>query len=579
MWIESTFGITTEPHTGRLIRNTPCSIAGPDGAAAQLSELTGVSPDRCAEAIEQQLMASYVCEPNPETGFPVFAFRLHQFISRGDTLYASLESEAQRHVTVHGQQFVPGDRGRVLLPLVFCRECGQEYSCVRVSRHTETRRRVFTARELSDQLSDQESEPGFLYTSSTHPWPVDAEEMMQRLPDDWLEEHRGAFRVRANRRAFLPQLVRIDPEGDEADAGLDCAYLPAPFRFCLRCGVSYGFRQTSDFAKLASLGTEGRSSATTILSLAAIRYLRQDQTLHERARKLLSFTDNRQDASLQAGHFNDFIEIGLLRSALYKAVVVAGAEGLRYDDLVQHVFDALDLPIDLYASDPHVRFQALEETKRALRSVLGYRLYRDLKRGWRITAPNLEQCGLLEITYLSLDDVCQAEDVWQECHLALLTATPETRRNVAKTLLDYMRRELAIKVDYLDEMTQERMQQQSSQRLISPWALDDNERMEHAAVLYPRSMRRGQDYGGHVYLSPRGGFGQYLRRPTTLPHYSDRLTLDDTQIICQQLLEALKVAGLTEMVAPPRDKDDVPGYQLPASALCWVADAGIHAFR
>jgi hypothetical protein len=150
---------------------------------------------------------------------------------------------------------------------------------------------------------------------------------------------------------------------------------------------------------------------------------------------------------------------------------------------------------------------------------------------------------------------------------------------VAKTLLDYMRRELAIKVDYLDEMAQERMQQQSSQRLISPWALDDNERMEHAAVLYPRSMRRGQDYGGHVYLSPRGGFGQYLRRPTTLPHYSDRLTLDDTQIICQQLLEALKVAGLTEMVAPPRDKDDVPGYQLPASALCWVADAGIHAFH
>jgi hypothetical protein len=30
----------------------------------------------------------------------------------------------------------------------------------------------------------------------------------------------------------------------------------------------------------------------------------------------LSFTDNRQDASLQAGHFNDFVEIGQLRSGL-----------------------------------------------------------------------------------------------------------------------------------------------------------------------------------------------------------------------------------------------------------------------
>ena len=25
---------------------------------------------------------------------------------------------------------MPGDRERVLLPLVFCRECGQEYYCV-----------------------------------------------------------------------------------------------------------------------------------------------------------------------------------------------------------------------------------------------------------------------------------------------------------------------------------------------------------------------------------------------------------------------------------------------------------------
>ena len=105
MWIESTFGITAEPATGRLIRTTPRSLAGPEGTA-------------------QQLLSSYTCEPNPETGFPVFTFRLHQFISRGDTVYASLEAEAERDLTVHKQQFVPGARGRILLPLVFCRECG-----------------------------------------------------------------------------------------------------------------------------------------------------------------------------------------------------------------------------------------------------------------------------------------------------------------------------------------------------------------------------------------------------------------------------------------------------------------------
>jgi hypothetical protein len=88
--------------------------------------------------------------------------------------------------------------------------------------------------------------------------------------------------VRANRRPCLPQAIRIGYDGSEADTGLDAHYVPTPFRFCLRCGVSYGFRQTSGFAKLASLGTEGRSSATTILSLATIRYLRNDETLPER---------------------------------------------------------------------------------------------------------------------------------------------------------------------------------------------------------------------------------------------------------------------------------------------------------
>lgn len=191
-------------------------------------------------------------------------------------------------------------------------------------------------------------------------------------------------------------------------------YIPAPFRFCLNCGVSYNFRQRTDFGKLSSLGSEGRSTATTILSLSAVRALRsEDLELPQKARKLLSFTDNRQDASLQAGHFNDFIEIGLLRAALYSAAKEAGNQGIAHDELPQHVSTALNLPVEEYASDPDVRFQARTDTDRALKNVLGYRLYRDLRRGWRVTSPNLEQCGLLEIQYQSLDELSQAADVWQ----------------------------------------------------------------------------------------------------------------------------------------------------------------------
>ena len=576
IWIESSLGLKLEPGTGRLVRQTPLSVSGEDGAAARLSKLTGVPVGKCAKAIEEQLLASYNCE-NPVTGVPVFAFRLHQFISRGDTAYASLESEDKRHLTVSGQRFVPGDRSRLLFPLVFCRECGQEYYCVR--RTADPSGAVFEDRELSDISKNEEGEPGFLHVNTQDPWPTALDAVMERLPDDWLEEHQGRPRVRTARREYLPQLVRIRPDGKQGEDGLECHYLPAPFRFCLCCGMAYGFRQRSDFPKLASLGTGGRSTATTILSLSSIRYLRKDNSLPEQARKLLSFTDNRQDASLQAGHFNDFIEVGLLRSALCSAAASTGPKGIRHDELVQKVFDALDLPLAMYASNPDVRFRALEETKSALQSVLGYRLYRDLKRGWRITVPNLEQCGLIEIEYPSLQELCAAEDVWESCHPALTGAKPESRAGIAKTLLDYMRRELAIKVTYLDRDTQERITQRSDQYLSLPWAIDENEvgKMETSAVLYPRSRRRGDD-GGNVYLSARGGFGQYLRRPQTLPGYTDHLSVQETQDMCAQLLEALKIGGLTQRVAEPGGEAEVPGYQLPASAIVWVAGDGTKPF-
>src|SRR5712692_9458756 len=573
IWIESTFGVTKQD--GRLVRTTPKSISGDKGAALDLSGITGVPVEQCVEAIQQTLLAGYECEPHQETGTPPFAFRLHQFISKGDTIYASLEAE--HYLTLQRQQYVPGrDREQVLLPLVFCRECGQEYYCVRL------RDGQFLPRELNDQLDD-EGKAGFLYYSKDNPWPTDEASIIERLPDEWLEEHRNGPRVRRNRRDDLPLALQVRADGVPASSlesqenALDCHFISAPLRFCLHCGVSYGFRQTDDFSKLASLSSEGRSTATTILSLSAIRHLR-DAPKQPILPKILSFTDNRQDASLQAGHFNDFIEVGVLRSALYRAVQQAGQQGLHHEELTQKVFDALKLSLHLYASDPNVKYQALVETQRAFRNVLGYRLYRDLKRGWRITSPNLEQCGLLNIKYLSLEDVCCDEDVWRKCHVALSSATPETRRNVSKVLLDYMRRELAIKVDYLNPLYQESLQQQSSQRLVAPWALDENESKEFATILFPRG-RGSDDYGGNVYLSARGGFGQYLRRRTTFGEYGEKLHLDDTDTIIEQLLSGLSLAGLVEKVLEPRNKDDKPGYQLPASAMTWVAGDGTRAFH
>src|SRR3981189_3436119 len=58
-------------------------------------------------------------------------------------------------------------------------------------------------------------------------------------------------------------------------------------------------------------------------------------------RKLLGFTDNRQDAALQAGHFNDFLFVALLRGAILAAVRKAGPEGLSDDEFGRRVQGAL----------------------------------------------------------------------------------------------------------------------------------------------------------------------------------------------------------------------------------------------
>ena len=72
---------------------------------------------------------------------------------------------------------------------------------------------------------------------------------------------------------------------------------------------------------------------------------------------------------------------------------------------------------DDFAADPEVRGPARQSTEDAMRRVLEYFLYRDLERGWRVTAPNLEDCGLLRFEYEGLggaDGLLAEEELWEE---------------------------------------------------------------------------------------------------------------------------------------------------------------------
>lgn len=585
-WIERTLGIRWNEDDGRFERCDPMPISGEDGASSRLAEATGLPVADCEAALRETLLAGSRIE-RADVPYPVFAFRLHQFLSGGATLWASLDPAAERHISTSGQQFVPGDKDRVLLPLCFCRECGQEYYCV---RETKDGGGTFVPREISDHSVEEDDRDGFLYFSSENPWPSDADEVLDRVPPDWLDPDSRS--IRKTQRKYLPTPLSVSRSGVRDPAGSEGVFLTAPFRFCLSCGVTYGARLRSDFSKLASLGAGGRSTSTDVLSLSTLDYLREETAVDKSRRKILSFTDNRQDASLQAGHFNDFVEVSLLRSALHKAAAEAGEGGLDYTEVARQTLAQTGLTPADYASNPDLKGGAKAQRDSAMHEVVAYRIYADQTR-WRLTSPNLEQTGLVELGYAHLDECAEDGEEFSRdlpewfsdesgstaAHPALADAEPETRARVARVLLDFMRRELAISADQLDEAHQEGMAANSRQHLTDPWILDEHEQLLYASVLYPRPRRKEHDSRTGVFLSPRGAFGTFLRRSGTFPHLADRMSVEEAAQVIAGLLAALQTYGLVDIAVEPEADDDVPGFQLQVSELRWIARDGSTAFR
>ena len=120
--------------------------------------------------------------------------------------------------------------------------------------------------------------------------------------------------------------------------------MPGKFRFCPVC-KDVSNTSARDINKLASLSGEGRSSATTILISSILQWMNGDASdLPEHTRKLLAFTDNRQE--LQAGHFNDFIFVTLLRAAILSALKSAPAGSLPEPEIGARIQVALGFLAD-----------------------------------------------------------------------------------------------------------------------------------------------------------------------------------------------------------------------------------------
>jgi len=477
IWVELNLGIEI-PDDEPPKRAKPKTL---DSASELLANDAGVTLQDATVALQKFLVAAH--DVRTPQGRAPFAFKLHQFISGPGKVLATLEAQSVRAVTLDAQRFAPGKQEQAiqLYPTHFCRDCGQEYHPVWRSGHSQTR---FDPRDIGEitTADNEELSFGFLCPANKN---LSFKGGLEDLPETWIDFSKAEPKLKYSYKKARPIEFTIDPQGIEG-RGEKYWFIPGKFRFCLGCNQLHE-AHGKDINRLASLSGEGRSSATTVLTLSALRQLFAMKELPEGMpdpRKLLGFTDNRQDAALQAGHFNDFVFLLTLRAGLISALQ-QNQNLLDEEKLTEEVFKSLrfnnidEATLAEYLKTPKLMGLARQEAQRTLRFIIGYRLVRDLRRGWRFNNPNLDQLGLLQIGYRSLNDFCAEEELFKSSKNSVLAKLNSfNRANLCLVLFDEMRRALCLETRYLDSVEQDKARNSAFTYLNERWAFAPDEKLE-----------------------------------------------------------------------------------------------------
>lgn len=571
IWVETRLGLKSLD--SKPERASPLSI---NNAAERLSVEAKRPVETAAEALKNALLAFSL--PEKQRGVtkggeePLFAFKLHQFISGAGRLYTTLDQSGSRTVTFDGQIFDPTHPEKRLFATHFCRNCWQEHHPVNLTSVDGAQR--FEKREIDDIPANDDDTPG-----ETRQWgflmpePVDGPFEFggrdEDYPESWLEEtNSGELRLKSTYRKSRAILVSVHPNGCCEPGGRRAWFLPGRFKFCPACGDAHA-DSTRDINRLASLSAEGRSSATTIIVSSILRWMNgAGSSLKDETRKLLAFTDNRQDAALQAGHFNDFIFVTLLRGAIL-AALAKKPDGLL-DDEAGHVIQSA---LGFVGANQKRRSEWLFEPKllganliaaeRSIRDALAHRFWVDQRRGWRFTNPNLEDLGLIEASYLSLDELVKNDSLFAGSQI-LKAASPAERQAAAISVFDVMRKGLAIETDALDRVKIEGLVARMRSSIKSPWSLDE-ERHPAAITFVPKPPKKKDIKARDEQLILRGSAQSAVgRQIKKLTFSGQKPTSKQVGEIVDVILKAAATYGLATQVASPIDGD---GWRLIGSAI------------
>ncbi|MGE4346134.1 MAG: DEAD/DEAH box helicase [Flavobacteriaceae bacterium] len=588
IWLENEVALK-KLEDGTIQRAKPSTL---NQIAEKLKQQTGYELNICEARLVQLLKWSEALNEqaskmqNRKSYLP---FKFHQFIAQTGNVAVTLDSINNRQITLDNTLYLRDKETNEELhvyPVLFSRFSGHEFICVRKDFEDSK----FLPRIPSDlppkisksslkgnkELGTSKRELSWFdfpegYVLLDHDKAIWEDDRIADLPETW--KKRNNLEILDNYyETKIPQRIWIDKYGYFTELE-DVSKIPAWFIPCHllldpTSGVIFDSK-VHEFTKLMRLGNEGRSTATTITALSTIKAL-NEQGIAASLQKLLSFTDNRQDASLQAGHFNDFISTIQLRSAIYYALQEY-PEGLNASNISGRAMQTLNLKESEYARRPSENPKYPDiKNKEMLEEYLFTRIIYDLRRGWRYNTPNLEQCALLKIDYLTINQLAFDDDEWKDIEL-MNNLSGSERLEILNQITTYFRTSYALDHRKLEDSKRAELANEIKDRLKtdSNWCLDENERIEAPVTLIPRGVGKtpyGVETAGCGHLSALGKYFKrmFIKYTGDLPYRGDELT--DFMV---QIYEIMKSAQILHPVEVKGNNGSVIGYRLRLDQVLW----------
>lgn len=562
IWLENVIALKNKE--GTLVRNEPLQFSE---IVAKLVNETNISKEICEIKLTKLLeWISNVNQNLENKKYSYLPFKIHQFISQTGVVYTSLDSGDNRKLSLEPANHIILEGEKIpLFPLVFSRISGHDFICV----NKDYKEMKLQPREFRDTLFEEEDiSSGYIIPDPKGDiWNPETD--IELLPESWYKINKKEEIIFDKKIASrLPQKIYYNNKGNFSETHKN--HLPYEGWFMsnkLLFDPTSGdvfYSNTGEGTKLTRLGSEGRSTSTTIISFSILKYLAK-YGFPLKDQKLLSFTDNRQDAALQSGHFNDFIRMAQLRSSIYYAL--KDKKELNHSNLGQAIFENLKLSQDDFAQNIVNFPSAIRENENTLKDFLMYSALYDLRYGWRVILPNLEQTALLKIDYTNLKENCDYRDAWASLPF-LYDLAPEKRLEIIYQILDYFRKSYAIySQEYLSNSSIEQKQKQIKEKLKSPWAFNDKEKIiEPYYIRYEKLKYNSKFYT--ISMVPNSHIGRYLRNE--VKKGGEEIKGKDYFEFVKTLLKLLSDAGwLHPTTTLNDDNKETTIYQLNIHTILW----------